>query len=81
MAPRLIARSIRFPSQVGSVGTRKGTGDRGDLARITEPVLASVFRSFSCHSSWVKGALPVDADRLRSAAIGGRLAQLVRALP
>jgi hypothetical protein len=36
MAPRLIARSIRFPSQVGSAGARKGIGDRGDLARITE---------------------------------------------
>ena len=43
MAPRLIARSIRFPSQVGSAGTRKGTGDRGDLARITETGRASKF--------------------------------------
>ena len=41
MAPRLIARSIRFPSQVGSAGAREGGGDRGDLARITETGRAS----------------------------------------
>ena len=121
MAPRLIARSIRFPSQVGSAGTRKGIGDRGDLARITETGRASkpirtflpLFKGQGCRAPASSiddsAAGPGDADGghakapVRTAGertqvreprtatgnaggaarctAGGRLAQLVRALP
>ena len=94
MAPRLIARSIRFPSQVGSAETRKGIGDRGDLARITETGRASkpirtflpLFKGQGCRAPASSiddsAAGPGDADggAVRCTA-GGRLAQLVRALP
>ena len=112
--------AIRFPSQVGSAGTRKGTGGRERPDETTENCSTIRRRTDRCHSSRVKGAVidctgepcnwlsaaqmadhakapartgsertPVrelrtaagnDGEAARCTA-GGRLAQLVRALP
>jgi hypothetical protein len=80
-APRLIARSsvalVRWATLDGNVGEI----DR-DLATTPNPFVHPIGRS--CHSSTVKGAA---AGGDRSSTVtgrhgpGGRLAQLVRALP
>ena len=121
-APMVDRTVVRFPSQVGSAGARKGIGDRGDLARITETGRASkfirtflpLFKGQGCRAPASSTRRlgeqgPGDADgghakapvrtvgertqvrEPRTAAgnaggavrftAGGRLAQLVRALP
>ena len=85
-APRLIARSFTFLRQVERVGEGpqglESETDR-DLTKNTETRSPSEFGS-SCHSSRVKGAA-AGGDNASTVTgrhgPGGRLAQLVRALP
>jgi hypothetical protein len=96
MAPRLIARSFAFLQPGGERRRRKASETDRDLARNTETARAFVHKTDLCHSSRVKGAVarvvPDRAKRIPTrqpatqlatpgATLGGRLAQLVRALP
>ena len=56
MAPRLIARSIRFSSSQGERRRRKGSGDRSRPGEITENRSRHLLRSGSLPLSRVKGA-------------------------
>ena len=84
-APRLIARSICRPRQVG--GAREIREDHSGQAKCdlaNTETHSDIPNGRSCHSSSVKVQPPAAIDRrpLRSARPrGGRLAQLVRALP
>jgi hypothetical protein len=84
-APRLIARSSVASRQVGDARASARTiGETDcDLTKTPKPVRTSAFGP-SCHSSRVKGAA-AGGDNASTVTgrhgPGGRLAQLVRALP
>jgi hypothetical protein len=82
MAPTVDRSVVRFPSQVGSAGTF-GCGRPKRPGEITEN-RSGIRAKALCHSSRVKGATrPLRGGRCgrRRRRPGGRLAQLVRALP
>jgi hypothetical protein len=82
MAPRVDRTVDRFPPPGGERRRRKASETDRDLAR--HRTRSDIWKRTSCHSSRVKGAAAggdrnvVRDDRHSS---GGRLAQLVRALP
>jgi hypothetical protein len=81
MAPMVDRTAIRFPSQVGSAGTRKGVGGRERPGETTE-------NRSSIRARWIAATLlgsraqsPLFVPPQWRGGAGGRLAQLVRALP
>ena len=83
MAPRLIARSIRFPpARWGAPAPARESETERDLARTPKLARGICFELDRCHSSRVKGASPLlIPPQLAAVLAEGRLAQLVRALP
>src|SRR5205823_2732235 len=87
MAPRLIARPIAFPVRWGAPAPATASEVEGDLTRHRNPFDHS--STALCHSSRVKAQPASRPSRTacparsvsRGAGPGGRLAQLVRALP
>ena len=82
MAPRLIARSLELSRQVELVGPARTASetDRDLTKEHRKPLEHPSW--ISCHSSRVKVQPTVgDSCRRGQADRGGRLAQLVRALP
>ena len=86
MAPRVDRPVVRAPRQVELVAhvRKDGRGDRSATWKDTDIVRPSDAMDASCHSSRVK-VQAAGGDRLSQdgppPASGGRLAQLVRALP
>ncbi len=83
MAPMVDRAVIRFPSQVGSAGTRKGVGDRprpGEPTENRSSIRAQRIPATLLGSRAQRPRRPTGRSRMRCEP-GGRLAQLVRALP
>jgi hypothetical protein len=83
MAPRLIASIVHIPSQVGCAVTARGRRSDGDLARTpckppAHPGFPVTLQGLRCSHRRSASGRP---DAVATGPPGGRLAQLVRALP